>query len=566
MRVRILFFILFVLFGLPVSYVSASGLDTIGTTTISYITSIYAIQKYPTPNGSSPGFYFTPNGDTLFRRINTYVGYTIATSSVDVRIELYYLDDGYNDDDPVLVDYSDWETLSFDGTHPRTWTPDDLVSFDFGHDVELSYGFYILRVVEKNNVSQTGTQLLVSAVNDDSFGVAEIPSNFVGYADWENDFGYMPPKLVNFKSYLNPTTTLAFYTDTLVGSSTSYVAINDVYAWETDGATSTYSVLDCIHTSGMTSYYDFCFDNATTTQFVSAGGQYLVPDGDYKITYTLLDNDSLPVKMTYNILYDENGEFYYIVPLDDLVAYGDMYEFGIRICVEPEFYFDDGDTACAQVNYVMCTSNEDCLDAKIRWTENDGTNITGNETSDASALKWLNEIIESGVGRYFLSFATTTLSNTFPFSIPYTIYDMYSIYENSFSTTTYVASTTSGFYIGLNMTQFGLPTTTAGIPLSAMAQYAKTNISPELFDTIDTVLWSLFWFFVVFRVVTGSWHMANELASTQSKSEVIRERGRSIEKGTLRRPSAYETNSVVYTKRTSSGLGSSRTKITRFRK
>lgn len=524
MRVRKLFFILFLLFGLPTSFVSADGLDSIGTTSISYISRAYAMQYYPSPDGSYLGAYIAPYGTETFRRINTYVAYDIATTTLQVRANLYFLDDGYNDDTPVLIDYSDWVTVTADGSMPRSLVESDLYTFDFGHDVSLSGGLYLLTFTEKNDI--TSTDLSIGFVNESNYGVAEIDDRFVGNADWYTVPGTAPRDIGAYKGNYATGSTFAIYTDNLVGSSTSYIAINDVYAWETDGATTTYTALDCSHASGLTTYYDFCYDSATTTEFVSAGGNYVVPDGDYKITYTLLDNDSLPIKMTYNILYEQNSTFYYIVNLDDITPYGDTYEFGIRICVEPEFYFDDGDTACSQVNYIMCTTDDDCVDSVIRWSENDGIQITGNETSDAGALAWLGQILDSGPGSYFLNFATTTLSNTFPFSIPYTIYDMYNIYESSFSTTTYVSSTTAGFYIGLDMSEFGLPTTTAGIPLSAMAQYAKTDISPELFDTIDTFLWSFFWFFVVFRIVTGGWHSATELASTQSKADVIRDRNR----------------------------------------
>ena len=78
------------------------------------------------------------------------------------------------------------------------------------------------------------------------------------------------------------------------------------------------------------------------------------------------------------------------------------------------------------------------------------------------------------------------------------------------------------------MSSFGLPATDAGFDLTAMAGQAKI-FSPGLFDLIDNVLWGLFWLFLIFRVVSGSWSHGLEYAGSEYKEDILRNRARAVD-------------------------------------
>jgi len=108
---------------------------------------------------------------------------------------------------------------------------------------------------------------------------------------------------------------------------------------------------------------------------------------------------------------------------------------------------------------------------------------------EATAQSWLDAPLQTANG-----IVTSVLRTIFPVNIPYAVYDGWN---------SYVATATSSFGVSMDMSAFGLPQSTSTIPITAMAQKAK-ELSPDLFDAIDKVLWGLFVLFLAVRVVRGT--------------------------------------------------------------
>lgn len=79
-------------------------------------------------------------------------------------------------------------------------------------------------------------------------------------------------------------------------------------------------------------------------------------------------------------------------------------------------------------------------------------------------------------------------------------------------------STDTTFDIPLDMSAFGLPATTAHLPVSEMFAEAE-NLSPDFFTYIDYFLWGFFWLFILSRILSGAWHGLPERGGGMSDKE-----------------------------------------------
>lgn len=140
--------------------------------------------------------------------------------------------------------------------------------------------------------------------------------------------------------------------------------------------------------------------------------------------------------------------------------------------------------------------------ADLGWTGSLGNGLGGTTGGSDDLFEWdywLDKVSTIGVFAFWLPFMYHIQNNVTPDAVNYAG-DLISNYTTEISTTTDIV-----FNIPLNMSAFGLPTTTAALPITSMLQYAETQ-SPNLFQYINYFLWGLFWLFILSRILSGAWH------------------------------------------------------------
>lgn len=287
---------------------------------------------------------------------------------------------------------------------------------------------------------------------------------------------------------------------------------NVIFFYGSSMATSTAVLTDCSLDSNTKQY-----SNCTSEDFV------------YSVSLDVTTGSAEAYTVWWEVL-DDNGNSYYpkgfndgtetypasignTIPVNFIVYPQNASSTAIvRVCAMPVAqYVSEDEQFCA---YMYLGSGYDFATFNMIYGE---APIITNVTT-ASVDEWFSHPVETAV-----DYTTSTLSHLFPFGIFYTVYQEWDEYRGNFSSSTNRSSNADGFYIGLNMSRFGLPTTntkgedvggTIGFPISRMLYQAKEQ-SPQLFYIIDKILWGIFVLFLTMRVVRGTWEHGLERGASE---------------------------------------------------
>lgn len=350
---------------------------------------------------------------------------------------------------------------------------------------------------------------------------------------YEDDY-YLYTKM---SSDVSSTTEYWYYsTSTETGTKTGIVGLfGEMYEYDYETDSTIILTAPCNTTSASANRCTAGYSSTTSLDYLQIAGTSNVnmswTDDEYNLVYSLTDQVGYLVDYGYihNIPTSSSYDFdtYLRFASSSTAVVEDDKIYFLKICQTPYWKASlDGsedDSLCAEaiVGYNMDTASTTWWAQQLGLSERTTYEVELPITLDEPDTE------ANAVWTFFLSKVYNVIGATFPFSLPLYVLDTYNEYNAHFSTSTYIASTTGGFYIGLNMTDFGLPTTTAGIPLSAMAQHAKTHISPELFDIIDYILYGLLFVFLTLRILRGAWVEVYEQEVANYKAEKIRGRARS---------------------------------------
>lgn len=510
-RYLTLFFLL--LFSIPISYTHADTcpIDTLASSTVAVQLAVDfrdSYQFYISDNDPySMGVYYdVGNEDCSFSALTLEL-YGNATSSDDlppVHVDIYEVNSSTTDP-TQLIATSDTQYFS-------TTTVYEQIKFNFDSLITLKWAkqyIILLDVAPSQRIYDEATMTINWISTNKSPGYTD---TFLGHT-YEREWNIFNFADRHEHDYIS-----------------SYVP--KIQFDETNNDVSEFSYIETdepMFTTSLTSSWSE-YSTTTINEFIDLEGNLYVSLLDlvnYEYVYIkteiidITGNVRDSVQFAYEI--DQNATTSMSIPFSTMLSTGAtttdtnrrlLYE--IRTCFgfnSSEMLFGGGE--CANGYY--------------------GNGVTESEFEDLMEL-YGDGLQESAVGDNYLGLMSSFYSwirndvlYVFPWGYATHIYDEWaSSSENH--------SSSSKFAISLDMSEFGLPTTSAQLNITDMANEAET-LSPTLIETVETVLYAFFGIYLVYRLWTGAWYTGVETMGVSTlKANTIRRKKTAVINRPYRRP------------------------------